>query len=142
MVDQPQVEELGYGIQRSYLEEGRIVQIKTEGNMSRPAIDAWAQGYIESIQRWKKGQNIYVLSDLSHKNQGMTPYARQKANDAYKVMPPDVKAFVATILPNTIVFRLISLFIHQRREHHIVHRLFLNREEGLSWLKEMITKFG
>jgi hypothetical protein len=140
MIDQ--VEEIGYGIQRRYLEDGRILEIKTEGNMARAAIDAWAAAFQDAIRRWPAGQNIFVISDLSHKNQGMSPYARKKANEIYALMPSNVQAFVATILPNTIVFRVISLFIYQRREQYIQHRLFLNRDEGLLWLKEMMVKHG
>src|SRR5688500_862154 len=104
-------EVFGYGIWRRYLNNGQIVEIKTEGNMARVAMDEWVRVIKDSVDRWPAGKTMYFLSDTSHPNQGMTPYARAKTKEVFEYVPSNQEVHVAAVMPKTIFFRIMTLFV-------------------------------
>ena len=52
-----------YGISRSWLDNGQIALIKTQGDMSRNAINTWATLLILTLQDWDKEKPIALLHD-------------------------------------------------------------------------------
>src|SRR5690606_21587296 len=103
------VENYDYGIVRYWLDDSQIVVVKTQGDMSKKAIDTWASLLILTMQEWKKPQAIAILHDLSHPQQGLTPYARERTADLLNHIPKHQKVYSAVILPNSFMFRIIDM---------------------------------
>jgi hypothetical protein len=134
------VETYDYGICRSWLDEGRIVLIKTEGDMSRNAINTWASLLILTMQEWEKEKPLACLHDLTHPNQGLTPYTRARTADILKAIPNTRPMYSALVLPPTFMNRIIEMFIRTPIFRHPCHeiRVFGNVESGFAWLREKL----
>lgn len=131
------IEHYAYGITREWNRDHSLVIVTTEGDMSRGAIDTWADLIRETLITWDADKPILILQDLSNRNQGLTQYARQKAEDLYAVIPLDKPTYSALILNEGLVTRLISVFFVMRwRGNHIHERIFNTRKDGLAWLNE------
>ena len=134
-------ERYNYGISRSWLDKGQIVVIKTEGDMSRNAINTWASLLILTIQDWDKEKPLAALHDLSHPNQGLTPYARERTAELLKQLPNTRQNYSAVVLPQSFMFRIVEMFIRTPIFRHPCHeiRVFTNRETALAWLREKLS---
>lgn len=142
MANKP-LETYPFGITREWLDDNRIVVIKTEGNMARAAIDTWAHVVIETAKNWDADQPLFLLHDLSSKDQGLTPYSRQRADETYHAVHPGTKGCIAVVIREGVINRLMSLFYFRRRTDrgmNLNEKLFTTREEGLAWLREMLRK--
>lgn len=134
------IEQYDYGITREYIDDGQIAVITTQGDMRRAAIDTWADLSIDTMQTWKPERPILILQNLSHKDQGITPYSRKRAEDAFKQIPSQ-PLYSAIILPNSFINRVIGLFVgRQRMGQNQESRIFTNLEDGLAWLREKQKK--
>jgi hypothetical protein len=130
-----------YGISCSLLDKGQIVLIKTQGDMSRNAINTWASLIILTIQDWDKEKPLAVLHDLTHPNQGLTPYARERTAELLKHIPNTCQTYSAVVLPPTFMNRIIDMFVRTpifRHPHHEI-RVFVDTETGLTWLREKLA---
>lgn len=137
---QSNVEEYEYGIVRYWLEDERIVVVKTQGDMSRNAINTWASLLILTMQEWKSERPIAVLNDLSHPSQGLNAHSRERTIDLLNHIPKNQKVYSAVILPNTFMFRIIDMFLRQnvfRRPDYEV-QVFNNQEAGVAWLRDCL----
>lgn len=134
-------ERYNYGISRAWLDSGRIVLIKTEGNMSRNAINTWATLLILTMQDWDKEQALAVLHDLTHPNQGLTPYTRERTAELLKHIPNTRPMYSAIVLPATFMHRIIDMFVRTPIFRHPCHeiRVFADTESGLAWLREKLN---
>lgn len=130
----------GYGITRTYLDEGQIVLIKTEGDMSHNAINTWASLLILTIQESDKERPLAVLHDLTHPNQGLTPYTRERTAQVLKSIPENQSTFSAIVLPRTFMNRIIEMFVRTPIFKHPSHeiRVFPERDLALNWLREKL----
>ncbi|MEL7435512.1 MAG: hypothetical protein AAFN11_16305, partial [Chloroflexota bacterium] len=132
------VEIFKYGISRAFFDEGDIAVIKTEGDMSRDAINTWASLLILTMQEWDTSRPLLALHDLSHPNQGITPYTRQRAVDLMNYRPDGLKIYSALLLPNTFMSRILEMFIRtprlQSANHHL--KVFNCIDEALVWLRQ------
>ncbi|MCU0495752.1 MAG: hypothetical protein MUF87_00210 [Anaerolineae bacterium] len=131
------IEHYAYGITREWNDDHSIVIVATQGDMARGAIDTWADVLIETIKVWDTDKPILVLHDLSHRNQGLSQYSRQRAEELYNYIPVDKPTYAAIVISDGLVSRLISIFFVMRwRGNHIHERIFTNRKEALAWLNE------
>lgn len=135
---QGQVEIYKHGITRSFLDNGRIVVVKTEGDMSRGGIDTWATLLILTMQEWKSDRPLALLHDLRHPAQGLTPYSRQRTIDVLRACPKGLRIYSAVLLPETFIKRIIEMFLRtpvfKRSRQRI--RVFSCEEKALAWLRE------
>jgi hypothetical protein len=136
------VESYDFGICRSWLDNGRIVLIKTEGDMSRKAINTWASLLILTMQEWEKDKPLACLHDLTHPNQGLTPYTRERTADILKAIPNTRPMYSAIVLPQTFMYRIIEMFVRTPIFRHPQHeiRVFPDVESGLKWLREKLEQ--
>lgn len=78
------IEHLGQGVRR-YWRAPCIAVIETDGEMSRSAVDIWAEATTRTIRDYPDSYKaIYLLQNLSHPNQRLTTYSRQKTEEIYK----------------------------------------------------------
>ena len=134
------IESYGYGISRTELDNGRIVLIKTEGDMSRNAINTWASLLILTMQEWDSSKPLACLHDLTHPNQGLTPYTRERTAHVLESIPKTLTVYNALVLPPTFMYRIMEMFVRTpifRNPRHEV-RVFPTVEDGLAWLREKI----
>jgi len=136
--DHTPIETFKYGITRTYIDEGRIAIIKTEGNMLKNAIDTWASLLILTMQEWDAPQPIAVLHDLSHPAQGLTPYARERAADLMNYRPEGAMIYSAVVLPPTFMNKIIGQFIRLSAFQHPNHqaRIFVLQDDAIVWLRQ------
>lgn len=132
------VEMCGFGVTRQYLFDRRIMVIRTEGDMGQAAVDRWAQTVIESVQTWQRGRPILVLHDLSTRSQGLTPYARRRAEEIYTYAPPDVLCAVALVLAPGVMTRLVQLLLRlpSFNRPNVQQQIFTDEARALFWLQQ------
>lgn len=136
-MQQQNLETFGYGVKRYTIEQDRIIVIETEGNMSRAAIDTWADLTIQTLQQEDDGTPLLLLQNLSNKNQGFTPYTRKRTDDVLHNYPHRRQTRVATVLPDTFIVRLVKGVLRQRgwKATHIQERIFTSYPQALDWLR-------
>jgi hypothetical protein len=133
--------ELEYGIRQTPILEGKAVMLVRGGDMSNTAVDVFAGQLINLIKEWEPGKNLYLLLHMAHPKQGFTPYGRAQVEKSYSHIPPTVRGYAAVLLPNTLVFRMVSLFIQHRKIKHanVSVRPFTDEAEALQWLREQMS---
>lgn len=127
-----------FGIERYYLDDGKIGVIATEGDMRRAAMDMWAEVCIDLLKTWPPGQPVYAILKLDGPKQGFTNYARQRSYNVIEAMPNDTPVYAALILKDSLVTRIMSGFLATvRRGKRRRERIFADFDEAYNWLKEM-----
>lgn len=136
------VEVYSFGITRSMSKDGHITIIRTEGDMSRDAINTWASLLILTMQEWKSDRPLALLHDLTHPNQGLTPYARERTIDLVKRCPKGLIVYSAVVLPRTFMHRIIDMFLRTPIFHQPGHEICIFPAENLAieWLQEKLAK--
>jgi len=133
-----QTETYKYGITRTLIDGGRIVIVSTEGDMSRNAINTWASLLVLTMQEWDSERPLAILHDLTHPNQGLTPFARERTADVVKAQPEGLSVYNAILLPETFIKRIIEMFLRTPLLHLDARytKIFSDREEALGWLRD------
>jgi hypothetical protein len=143
MTERPsaQKEELGKGVRRYWLTP-RIVVIETDGDMSPAAIDVWAEATEQAVLNYPvEHQSVYVLQNLAHPNQRITPYARQKTETLYASMVLTRRVYVAVVLQNSFVNQIVSMFVRlwDRSQPLVTQRIFTASDAAIQWLESTLT---
>lgn len=137
------VEQFDYGITRTWLDEGEIAVITTQGNMAREAVDVWATLAINTVNQWPDGKPIFILHDLTHPRQSFTPYGLKRAEDIYGAIPPTIKGCSAVAVRAGPINHLIAMFVRRRKNAgQFQERIFTSRDEAIKWLRDEIKKSG
>jgi len=134
-------ESYAHGITRTFMDDNQIVAVRTQGDMSRDAINTWASLLILTMQEWKSKRPVGALLDLTHPNQGLTPYARERTLDLMNRIPDGLTIYSAVVLPGTFMYRIIEMFLRtpafHRRGHEI--QVFRSETQALNWLREKLA---
>jgi hypothetical protein len=132
------IEHYDFGITREWIDDGHIAVITTQGDMRRDAVDTWVNICLDTLNNWHTDRPILSIQNLSAKMQGLTPYSSRRSEDILAQIPPHKPCYIALILPNTFISRVIGLFMlaRQRFNKDQESRVFTNLGEGLDWLKE------
>lgn len=130
-------EDLGFGNQRYWLDDKQIVVIRGGGNMTHAAVDAWAKSMLDTIHNFPDGEGVYMILDITHPNQGFTPYARVKTEEIYRQVGQR-KIYCAIVLRNSIIAPIITAFIRYfgRQRLNIFQQVFTEHEAAISWLRQ------
>ncbi len=136
------VEYFDYGITRTWLHGKRLAIIKTEGNMSRPAIDIWADLTIQTMQHWEAGFPMLIMHDLSSKNQGLTPYGMKRNNDIRRRIPRNGPVYIAVVFKNTALVKLAFSLIRKGSEFptNVGVQIVNTPEAGVRWLEKYLPE--
>lgn len=134
-------ESFAHGTTRTYMDDNQIVAIRTQGDMSRDAVNTWASLLILTMQEWKSEHPIGLLLDLTHPNQGLTPYTRERALDLMNRIPDGMTVHCAVILPGTFMYRIIEMFLRTPAFHRSGHKIevFRSEKQALNWLREELA---
>ncbi|MEM9952113.1 MAG: hypothetical protein AAF846_10960 [Chloroflexota bacterium] len=136
-----ETEYYNYGITRTNIANGTIIVIGTKGDMTPDAVNTWASLLVLTMQEWDSKRPIAVIHDLTHPNQGVTPYVRQRTIDVMKQIPDDMIIYNALILPDTFIRRIIDMFtrtpIFQRENFYL--RIFGCQRTAQQWLKTQLA---
>jgi len=119
--------------------------IETEGDMSIAAIDSWAQTSVDTYNNYpSQYPSIFALHDLSHPNQRITPYSRQKAQEIYKYINMQRPIYVALVLQNSLLSQLASILsrIWDRPYPNLHQKIFTTRVAAEDWLQNMVKTHG
>ncbi|HEX2621924.1 MAG TPA: hypothetical protein VHL11_17325, partial [Phototrophicaceae bacterium] len=108
-----QNEVLPYGITLNWSDDDRIAIIATEGNMTRAAIDTWAELTMRVGRSWEPGQRLSMLFNMTGPGQSYTPYAAKRTVDVYRATPPGLTGDIAIVMRNTVVVQLLMILIRQ-----------------------------
>ena len=142
MIQDMAVEHFAYGIEREWYDNPLIAYIRSQGDMTESAIDVWADVLLDTKDKWVSGQPYAVIVDLTHPNQGITPYSRSRTRDLIDSVPTDELTYVSLLLPRTFINQLFRVFLRssifqrptlQIRIHHTL-------DEALLWLHRKIAQ--
>jgi hypothetical protein len=128
-----------YGTQRYFLDDGGIVVVVGGGDMRRPSVDEWAEVMTDAINAFPHPTHTFMLLDLTHPNQGFTPYSRVKASEIASRIQAGRALIIALLFDNSILNNIVVIFMNRivmMMQSKIVFKTFLNREQALAWLRE------
>jgi hypothetical protein len=88
----------------------------------------------EVVANWPLGQPYCVVYNFLEVT--WAPQMREQADEDYRIIPPDLKAYMAIVLPNTPLNQLVKLFVlgQQRKSpRHIQTNAFTSLDRALVW---------
>ncbi len=132
----PQGETIAPGLDRAWLENGRIVQFTIE-TLTRQAMDQWVAAVWETIDHWKADTPYLGLHVVCSTPAGFTPYIQQRVRETFS-RNNEVPGRTAVVLPRTLVLDLVRIFFRFQRRGAREWRIFYRYDEALAWLKEAL----
>jgi hypothetical protein len=100
-------------------------------------VDQWVRGVSELINGWPAGMIYLVMHDVSDKKVSLTPYARPKVIELYR-LSRHLKGRVAVVVPKTFAAQAIQIFLRIQRRHSLITEIFFSRAEAETWLKHVL----
>lgn len=137
--DQTTVEEVAPGLTLEWLYENRIV-VFTLSSAERPTIDAYVEWNIAVMRGWPKARP-YLTMQAATPDFTLTPYMSRRALlilNTFREL--GLKGRNAVIIPHKRVAQILQLLIQARRGlvPNLKARAFYDRDQGLTWLKELL----
>jgi hypothetical protein len=141
-MSETQVEIFPYDARRYRIEDGEVVVIYGSGDMSREALNAWADLVVNTVREQPVDAKVYILLDLTNPRQGFTPYTRTVIELVYKSLPTDRDIYAAVLMRDSILIQIVTGLVNRlhRTRAGITQRLFNNRDAALNWLRQMRGK--
>ncbi|MDX1995020.1 MAG: hypothetical protein SF029_21750 [bacterium] len=135
-------EQYPYGIRVEWLDNNQIAVISTEGNMSRDAVDTWADVTLQTINNYP-GNRGYFLFDMTGRDQTYTPYGVWRTEKLVKSIPPEKHGYAAIVLKqhqDLLSRHLLDVIeaIVRIRSRQIKTKFFVYQDEALEWLRGQI----
>lgn len=144
MSDKSIIEAFDYGITREWQYNNALFIITSEGDISRAAIDVWADAIQGAMQTFDTDRPLFALIDLSHPNQAYTPYGNSKGRELIQSIPYGQKVYAAVIIQNTLIMRLFGATFNffRGKQGDFNYQILNTREKGLEWLKQRMKAEG
>ena len=134
------LEELGAGIQRQWLCEGRIIGIYMTRD-GTDTLEVWTVATKEAFDTWQPGKPYLSLYDISKNN--FTPIGVRRAEKIARKMPHHIRGYTAVVIaPNMVgrIFKdLIGVIVNRYLRGKIETRFVFSRREGLRWLESKLN---
>jgi|GEM_PF-2557698 hypothetical protein len=127
-----------YGTQRYALDDGIRVVVGS-GDMRRHSVDEWTEVMTQTINTFPHPTHTLLLLDLTHPNQGFTPYSRIKASEIVDNIQPGRTVVIALLFRDSIINNIVMIFMNRivmMRQSKILFKTFLRREQAVAWLRE------
>lgn len=123
------------GFSAEYRDDGIIVYHFHDVN--RESIDMWYDTTTRhDAEAALRGQPILRIIKLE-RMLIPTPYAFSRAKQAVELTPPNLREALAVVVPDTLAFQLIKLFINRLPPlAKASTRVFHNEEAALRWLRQ------
>ncbi len=130
-------EDFGYGVTLHWMGNGQIAVIETQGDMSREAIDVWADLVIRLLHQGQSDDSIFMLQDLSHKNQGVTPYGMKRNKDIQRHLSRRGAVYMAIVFRNPMLVKMAFSLIRRGTgfPENVEVKIVGTQAEGLVWLE-------
>lgn len=129
-----------YGTQRYFLDDAGIVVVVGSGDMRRPGVDEWAEVMTDTINTFPNPARTFMLLDLTHPDQGFTPYSRVKASEVASRIQAGRTLIIALLFDNSILNNIVAIFMNRivmmMMQSRLLFKTFLDREQALAWLRE------
>lgn len=138
------IEHFGQGIRRYWLTT-RVVVIETDGDMSIQAVDQWAEVVVETINGYPASEPaVFLLHNLSHPNQRITPYSRQKAQSIYSRLDTHRPVYMAVVMAHPVLIQIASVLarVWLTPKASMQQKLFVTPEAALEWLRQKEAEQG
>ena len=129
------------GVRRYYREDGEIAVIVGTGNMTRKTFDEFVSALQDAIsKRVATGLPVYIIGDVSNKDQELSNYARRKLSAFHDSLPDNVPVYGAMIVPMTVMAQDTTMYVEsllRMTSKRVEARMFTNLEPAIAWLNEM-----
>ena len=135
-------EQYNHGITRTFIDDSALAIIRTQGNMSRDAINTWASLQVLTMQEWQSKRPIAILNNLSHPQQGLSPFARKRTQDVIKAIPDGMIVYSAVVLPKTFMYHIMDMFLRSKifKKQTLEIQLFQTEQQAIAYLREQLAK--
>ncbi len=130
-------EAFGFGIEREWLHQRRLVIIKSSGVMGRESVDVWASVSVDTIRNWPDDRPLYILYDMTDHRVSFTPYSLQRTYELAALPLPSTGVYAGVVIQNRmarIQMQTVVRFVLCIQQGVTV-RIFDTRENGLYWLQ-------
>jgi len=135
---QAPVEEVGPGVTLRWVRDHRIAVFRIT-SIAFESIDAWVSAAVQMIANHPPDQPYHVLHDFSAENMSLTPYLRQRIQEAL-TRSPQTQGRLAGVVAPGVTNMIVQLFVNTLRR--LVTRrefkVFTDRGEALAWLAEAL----
>ena len=133
------IEDLGQGVQREWLEDGRIMVLRMPDGAHREAIDIWYTTLMERANNWDRQHPFLVLHD--NRKLGFSYYFRERAIEAAKHSPDDLAGRGAVVLAKSVVGYLLATLARLTSSSvtdNFDLKVFNDYDQAVAWLKEVL----
>jgi hypothetical protein len=126
---------LPQGLSVSWPFENQLCMLRIT-NSSQAAVDEWVEVLRATFANWPEGKLVLIMLDF--REQGLTPYLRQKAIEATKTLNPDKPERLAIVLSRDILGISLKLFVHMLlpliNNENSQFKIFHDELTALRWL--------
>lgn len=135
-------EQYPFGISRVWEYNNRLAIIRSSGDMSRPAIDTWAEVCLRTLDEWPPGQPVFVYQDLSHPNQRQTIYATSVVRQMLGQIARDKRIFVAIALKDTLTNRFYSMILRafSAANPNFTYTFTTSTDDAYAWIVQRLQQ--
>lgn len=134
---QDAAEDLGYGVRRRWLLDGRAVAYLMAGPATDPATtDVWKMAVLEDLHRWPSQQPYLALHDL--RPGGTVSQARQAAETLLACWPEGLTGRYAAVVRRDIagtLARWLGGYPRRRADDPLAWGCFHRVDDALTWLR-------
>lgn len=139
------IETFPYGITREKRYDRRLVIVQTQGDMSDEAVDTWADLLLDVIREMPDEGAFFLIDDLSHPNQSITPHAMKRSREILSATPRyRDKLYIAVVLSNSFVNRFARVLLKQFLSFgsNVIYGIFTSRDDADRWIAEKMRQEG
>ncbi len=128
-------DEHSYGIEVTWKTPNYAV-VTSQGEMSRQAINAWADTVIATIQTHNSSQPLFLLVDLTHPNQKYSLHGIERSRDVYRSIPHQKSVTFAVAVAQGPVHHLAMIFLTRVFVGDgVTYKVFGTASEAGAWLQ-------
>ncbi|HLA45573.1 MAG TPA: hypothetical protein VJZ27_19145 [Aggregatilineales bacterium] len=135
-----ETEHFAYGVTRMQCFDGQVVIITNRGDMSRHAIDEWFEVVYDTLDNPSADTSIRLCLDLTHPNQGVTPYSMSRIPELYQLadVKSHVQAKIAIVFHSRMLTRIFTGIFKRIGENRasVREEIFLSQDDAMAWLLE------
>jgi hypothetical protein len=130
-----------YGVQRIWIDAGRIAIIRTDGSVTPGALRMWARVVTDTAWQFPVDRPIAICHDLG-KRQSFNADVRHYAQKVYTAMPQDRPIYGVVTLPNNLLMPIIGLFVrrHTNKRPNVYEHVTADIKKSIAWLREQIQQ--
>ena len=135
---QAPTEDVGPGVTLRWVRNHQIAVFRVD-SIAFDSIDAWMRAAIRVMEEHPPGRPYHVLHDFSANHMVLTPYLRQRIQEALTRAPKAQGRLAGLVAPGTTSM-VVQLFVNTLRR--LVTRrefkVFTDKGEALAWLVEAL----